>query len=199
MNRRVGAAAALSETGRRDLAVQALARSATISDLAVQHDASRKFVYQQMRKAGAALDDAFLSAAPDQEVLFTLMVTKTWLRQVIVGLALICHSSYRGIVEFLRDLLGISISVGSVHQVLQFVTQNAGVLNRDQDLSGIGVGLHDEIFHDGKPVLPSFVRCSLFGGQRYLVEQQGKRLASSLLLVKQPVREIWPRFSEFRC
>ena len=153
MNRRVGAAAALSETDRQDLAVQALARSATISDLAVQHDASRKFVYQQMRKAGAALDDAFLSAAPDQEVLFTLMVTKTWLRQVIVGLALICHSSYRGIVEFLRDLLGISISVGSVHQVLQFVTQNAGVLNRDQDLSGIRVGLHDEIFHDGKPVL----------------------------------------------
>jgi hypothetical protein len=153
MNRRVGAAAALSETGRRDLAVQALARSATISDLAVQHDASRKFVYQQMHKAGAALDDAFLSAAPDEEALFTLTVTKAWLRQVIVGLALICHSSYRGIVEFLRDLLGISISVGSVHQVLQFVTQNAGVLNRDQDLSGIRVGLHDEIFHDGKPVL----------------------------------------------
>jgi len=99
------------------------------------------------------LDDAFLSAAPDKEVLFTLTVTKTWLRQVIVGLALICHSSYRGVVEFLRDLLGISISVGTVHQVLQLVTQKAGVLNRDQDLSGIRVGLHDEIFHDGKPVL----------------------------------------------
>src|SRR6195952_4766351 len=94
MNRRVGAAAALSETGRRDLAVQALARSATISELAIQHDASRKFVYQQMHKAGAALDDAFLSAAPDEEVLFTLTVTKAWLRQVIVGLARICHSSF---------------------------------------------------------------------------------------------------------
>jgi hypothetical protein len=106
-----------------------------------------------MRKAGAALDDAFLSAAPDEEALFALTITKTWLRQVIVGLALICHSSYRGVVEFLRDLLGISISVGTVHQVLQFVTQKAGVLKRDQDLSGIRVGLHDEIFHDGKPVL----------------------------------------------
>ena len=106
-----------------------------------------------MHKAGAALDDAFLSAVPDEEALFALTVTKTWLRQVIVGLALICHSSYRGVVEFLRDLLGISISVGTVHQVLQLVTQKAGVLNRDQDLSGIRVGLHDEIFHDGKPVL----------------------------------------------
>jgi hypothetical protein len=153
MDGRVGAAATLSETDRQDLAVQALARSATISDLAVQHGTSRKFVYQQMHKAGAALDDAFLSAAPDEKALFTLTITKTWLRQVIVGLALICHSSYRGVVEFLRDLLGLSISVGSVHQVLQFVTQQAGVINREQDLSGIRVGLHDEIFHDGKPVL----------------------------------------------
>jgi len=31
--------------------------------------------------------------------------TKVWLRQVIVGLTLICRSSYRGVVEFLRDLL----------------------------------------------------------------------------------------------
>jgi hypothetical protein len=153
MNRRVGAAAALSETDRQGLAVQALARSATISDLAVRHGASRKFVYQQMHKAGAALDDAFLSAAPDEEELFALTVTKTWLRQVIVGLALICHSSYRGVVEFLRDLLGIRISVGTVHHVLQLATQQASVINRDQDLSGIRVGLHDEIFHDGKPVL----------------------------------------------
>jgi hypothetical protein len=153
MGGRVGAAAALSESDRQELAVQALARAATVNDPAVQYGTSRKFVYQQMHKAGAALDDAFMSAAPDEEVLFTLTVTKAWLRQVIVGLALICHSSYRGVVEFLRDLLGISISVGSVHQVLQFVTQNAGVLNRDQDLSGIRVGLHDEIFHDGKPVL----------------------------------------------
>jgi hypothetical protein len=153
MERRLGAAATLSDTDRQNLAVQALTRSATISDLADRHGASRKFVYQQMHKAGAALDDAFLSAAADEEVLFALTVTKTWLRQVIVGLALICHSSYRGVVEFLRDLLGISISVGTVHQVLQSATQKAGVINRDQDLSGIRVGLHDEIFHDGKPVL----------------------------------------------
>jgi len=35
---------------------------------------------------------------------------------VIVGLTLICRSSYRGVVEFVRDLLGLSISVGSVCQ-----------------------------------------------------------------------------------
>ena len=47
----------------------------------------------------------------------------------------------------------MAISVGTVHEVLQGVTQQAGVINQQQDLSGIRVGLHDEIFHGGKPVL----------------------------------------------
>jgi len=153
MDRCVGAAARLPESERKDLAVLALARSATVSDLAARHGVSRKFVYQQTHKAEAALDDAFTATTRDDAVLFELTVTKTWLRQMIVGLALICHSSYRGIVEVLRDLLGVAISVGTVHDVLQWATQQAGVINREQDLSGIRVGLHDEIFHGGKPVL----------------------------------------------
>jgi len=130
-----------------------LAGSGTVSDLAARHGVSRKFVYQQTHRAVAALDDAFLSATPDHEVLFEVAVTKTWLRQVIVGLALICRSSYRGVVEFMCDLLGFSISVGTVHHVLQSVTLQAGVINRDQDLSAIRVGLHDEIFQGATPVL----------------------------------------------
>jgi len=153
MDRCVGAAARLPEGDRKDLAVLALARSATVSDLAARHGVSRKFVYQQTHKAEAALDDAFAASTRDDAVLFELTVSKTWLRQVIVGLALICHSSYRGVVEFLRDLLGVAISLGTVHDVLQSATQQAGVINREQDLSGIRVGLHDEIFHGGKPVL----------------------------------------------
>jgi hypothetical protein len=153
MDRCVGVAARLPESDRRDLAVQALARSATISDLAIRHGVSRKFIYQQTDKARTALDDAFLSAASDDEVLFEVAVTKTWLRQVIVGLTLICRGSYRGVVEFLRDLLGVSISIGTVHHVLQLATRQAGAINHDQDLSGIRVGLHDEIFQGAMPVL----------------------------------------------
>src|SRR3954462_10595465 len=100
MDRCVGAAALLAESDRKDLAIQVLARSATISDLSVRHGVSRKFIYQQTDKARTALDEAFLSAALDDEVLFEVAVTKTWLRQVIVGLTLICRSSYRGVVEF---------------------------------------------------------------------------------------------------
>jgi len=153
MDRCVGAAARLPESDRKDLALQALARSEPVSDLAARHGVSRKFVYQQTHKAVAALDDAFMSARPDDEVLFELAVTKAWLRQVIVGLTLICHSSYRGVVEFLRDLLGLPVSLGCVHDVLEAATRQASAINHDQDLSGIRMGVHDEIFHGATPVL----------------------------------------------
>jgi len=153
MDRCVGAAAKLPESDRKNLAIQALARSETVSDLAARHGVSRKFVYQQTHKAVAALNDAFSPATPDDEVLFELAVTKAWLRQVIVGLTLICHSSYRGVVEFLRDLLGLPVSVGCVHDVLQAASRQASLINHDQDLSGIRVGLHDEIFQGATPVL----------------------------------------------
>ena len=153
MDQCAGAAARLPGSDRKDLAIQALARSETVSGLAARHGVSRKFVYQQTHKARAVLDGAFSPAAPDDEVLFELMVTKAWLRQVTVGLTLICRSSYRGVVEFLRDLLGLPISVGCIHDVLQAATREASAINHDQDLSGIRVGLHDEIFQGATPVL----------------------------------------------
>src|SRR3954451_20922316 len=153
MDRGVGAAARLPESDRKNLAIQALAQSETVSDLAARHGVSRKFVYQQTHKARAALDDAFSPAVPDSTVLFELTVTKAWLRQVIVALVLICRGSYRGVVEFLRDLLGVSISVGCVHDVLQAATRQASAINQGQDLSRIRVGLHDELFQGATPVL----------------------------------------------
>ena len=98
----------------------------------------------------------------DKEVLFELAVTRTWLRQVVVGLVLICRGSYRGVVEFLRDLLGVAISVGSVHDVLQTATRQASAINRDQNLSGIRVGLHDELFQGATPVLAGVDAASTF-------------------------------------
>src|SRR3954452_1464295 len=154
MDRGVGAAAKLlPESDRKDLAIQALAGSETVSNLAARHGMSRKFVYRQTHKARAALDDAFAPATPDEAVLFELAVTKTWLRQVIVALPLICRSSYRGVVEFLRDLLGVPVSLGCIPDVLQTATRQASAVNDEPDLSGIRVGLHDEIFQGATPVL----------------------------------------------
>ena len=45
---------------------------------------------------------------PLDDVLFYLPVTKAWLRQLVLGLVLICHSSTRGVVELLGDLFDVS-------------------------------------------------------------------------------------------
>ena len=176
MDRCVGAAARLPGDDRKDLAIQALARSETVSDLAARHGVSRKFVYQQTHKARAALADAFAPAVPDSEVLLELAVTKAWLRQVIVGLTLICRSSYRGVVEFLRDLLGVPISIGCVHDVLQAATRQASAVNRDQDLSGLRVGLHDELFQGATPVLAGVDAASTYC---YLLAAEDRRDADT--------------------
>ena len=176
MDRCAGAAARLPGSDLKDLAIQALARSETVSDLAARYGVSRKLVYQQTHKAVAALDDAFMSATPDSEVLFELAVTKAWLRQVIVGLTLICRSSYRGVVELLSDLLGLPVSVGCVHDVLQAATREASAINHDQDLSGLRVGLHDEIFQGAAPVLVGVDAQSTY---RYLLAAEQRRGADT--------------------
>src|ERR1700722_5530439 len=95
---------------RLSLGVQAVAGHRTITGLAEEAGVSRKFVYVQAGIARAALDDAFSSPEPDEQVLFQLPITKNWLKQVALGLTLICHSSYRGVHEFCRDLLGVSMA-----------------------------------------------------------------------------------------
>ena len=101
---------------------------------ALQHGVSRKFVYAQKHKARGALDDAFVSAATDDTVLFQIPVTQRWLRQVIVALALMCRGSYLGILEFMRDVLGWPISIGTVHNVFLAAAEQARVINSAQDL-----------------------------------------------------------------
>jgi hypothetical protein len=148
------AAKTMESQQRQDLALQALARSETVCGLAAQHAVSRKFIYQQVGTAKKALQEAF---APEQDeatkILFYLPVTKQWLEQAFLGLALICHSPLRGISEFCRDVLDYPVSIGKIHNVLQGAVEQARTSNRQQDLSGVRIGAHDEIFQSGWPVL----------------------------------------------
>ena len=153
MSSTLSVAASLSSSVRQEIGIQALSRSQPISQLADKHQVSRKFVYQQGDKAQQALDESFAPSQGDDDVLFHLPVTKNWLYQLILGLVLICHSSYRGVVELFRDLFDTPISVGTVHNRLQETAEKAAEINQAQTLSGVEVGLHDEIFHAARPVL----------------------------------------------
>jgi hypothetical protein len=146
-------AASLPPEARQKLGIEMLVRTKPVNQLAEEHQVSRKFLYQQGEKAQTALDEIFASQAPENEVLFNLPVTKTWLTQLILGLVLICHSSYRGVIELFRDLFDTPISIGTIHNRLQSAAGIGLGISQTQNLSAIRVGLHDEIFQGSQPVL----------------------------------------------
>ena len=147
-------AKALAPSQRLTMGLQALARTQSVTGLADSFEVSRKFVYQQAATARAALDDAFTASVPvDDKVLFYLPVTKNWLRQTALSLTLTCHSSYRGVVEFCRDLLDVEMSVGTVHNIVRAAIDKARPYNLDQDLANIAIAGLDEIYQNGRPVL----------------------------------------------
>lgn len=138
---------------RIGLGVQALAGHQSITDLADKADVSRKFVAQQRDRARTALDDAFASTEDDDKVFFHLPITKNWLKRATLGLTLICHSSYRGVHEFCRDLLNVSMSVGTVHNIIHDAIDKARVHNHAQNLTNVKIAGLDEIFQKRQPVL----------------------------------------------
>jgi hypothetical protein len=148
-----GPAATLPPQQRQQLAREALAGQ-PITALAQRHQVSRKFVYQQLHRADEALQQAFAPPAAEPEpLLFWLPVTKPWLRQLVLGLVLIGRSSLRGVVELLADLFDYPLSLGTVHNILQEAVMTAQAVNGAQDLAGVRVGAHDEIYQARRPVL----------------------------------------------
>src|ERR1700677_3686613 len=138
---------------RQNLAIQVLAGAQAVSDLAREYEVSRKFLYQQAHTAEEALSAAFAPSSRSDDVLFYLPVTKSWLRQLVLALVLICHCSVRGVVELLRDVFDYRLSVGTVHNIVHSAVARAGSVNQQYDLSRIRNGLLDEIFQASDPVL----------------------------------------------
>ena len=151
---KTSAASCLGPLDRKNLSLAVLARTEPVSYLAQNYKVSRKFLYQQAAKASYALDEVFIPSADDNEVLFYLPVTKDWIRQFVLALILICHSSFRGIIEIFQDLFDYHhLSLGTIYNIVSQAVQKAQPINNAQDLSSIGVGILDEIFQACQPVL----------------------------------------------
>ena len=147
-------AAAMTAQQRQDLAVAMLARQQPVKTLAAETGVSRRFCYEQEAKAQNALEDAFAPDPDDLEVLYHLPVTKAWVRQFVLGVTLVGHSSDRAVVELADCLLGYSkLSVGTVHNIMMQAAATAAALNAGEDLSAIRVGALDEIYQANRPVL----------------------------------------------
>lgn len=148
------AAAALGPAERRHLSIEVLANTRPVCHLADRLGVSRTFLYRQAAKASDALEEAFAPSPDDKSVLCTVPITKDWIRQFVLAQVLIGHTSFRGVTEILDAVFDYrGISLGTIHNIVQDVIPVARAINDAQDLSGIRVGAHDEIFQAGKPVL----------------------------------------------
>ena len=158
MSPALSVAASLSPNIPQDIGMQVLSRSQPISDLADKHQVSRKFVYQQGSKTQQSLEESFAPSKGDADVLFHLSVTQNWLYKMILGLVLICHSSYRGVVDLFRDLFDTPISIGTVHNRLHLTV----VLTRCA-----AARFASFLLSSNKPTI-SIIRRSWLGGERYV-------------------------------
>ncbi|UJB72820.1 hypothetical protein HRE53_29055 (plasmid) [Acaryochloris sp. 'Moss Beach'] len=129
MNSSSCVAATLSPSERQELALQVLTKTEPVTNLAKEHQVSRKFLYQQSNKANDALEEAFTPSNNNDDVLFYLPITKAWLFQLILALVLIGHSSFRGVVELLRDLFDFPTCVGTIHNRLATASASAAKIN----------------------------------------------------------------------
>ena len=162
MNQAASVAASLAPEHRKKLAIKVLAKNESITHLAAKEKVSRQFLYRQKNHATSAIDSAFSSLEKNDRVLFYLPVTKSWLKQLILALILIGHSSYRGVQELLRDLFDYKISITSIHNLVYSHAKRAQEINEKQDLSSIKNGLHDEIFQGSQPILTGVDNFSIY-------------------------------------
>jgi hypothetical protein len=166
----------LTPAQRRQLALHALA-GVPISQLADQYHVSRKFIYQQLDIAHDAVRQAF-AAVPDEaeKVLFYLPITRSWIRQFVLALVLICHSPLRGVVELLSDL---AVTVRAVLATQQMSEKDTRRWQRDaeerQQLAGRYYGLSEAV----EELSAGVVRASS------LVENVNSRLRSCFFLRRQ--------------
>ena len=153
MSHNSSVAASLKPEQRKQLFMEMQSSAQTLTAIAKREGVSRSFLYKQQQKGNEALELGFTKPKEESDILYWIPVTKNWIFQVILALIFICHSSYRGVVEFLRDIFDYSISVATVHNRVNLVVEKAQKINKSQDLSDVKVGLKDEIFQSRLPVL----------------------------------------------
>ena len=96
------------------MALQAISRRQTITEISKNFDCSRTTVHEQKNRALAAAVNAFEDAG--DETLFTVPVTKSFIKQLVVGLFCISDSSYRGVMFFLESIFDYPIArIGVQH------------------------------------------------------------------------------------
>ncbi len=141
----------ISGSTKLDIALQAIRRKQTVLEISKHFNCSRTTVYKQQDTALDAANKVF--EQDDEEVLFYIPVTKSFIEQSVVSLRLICESSYRNIMFYVQTMYNYHLSLGAVFNILDNTAEKAIPINQSYDLSLIKDSASDELFHWGSPIL----------------------------------------------
>ena len=111
---------------------------------------SRNHIYRQkasVMQYAEGLDKVVENNVP------TLQLTPKIIKRTVLSLALDCQSPYSGIQFFIKNIYGITISKGTIHNILKEASERAKEFDDTIDLSNISQMALDEIFQCGKPIL----------------------------------------------
>src|SRR5260370_13015956 len=95
---------------------------------------------------------------------------------MVLGVVVVCESSFGGGGEILKDVLVFPLSVGSVASIVHAAVAPARAHNDSQNLSQVRVGAHDEIYQTQQPVLVGLCGHSTYC---YLLSQEEHRDADT--------------------
>jgi len=164
----------LDATTRKNIALKIITGEQSITETSQQYSTSRKFISKQATKVSQSIDRAFEnnSKKGDKKILFYIPVTSLWLRMFVICLFLHARCPYRGVISIFKDLLDYDISIGNIHNISRDAIHKAEEINTKEDLSKIKIGVPDEKFHDGRPILTGTDTHSLYC---YLMSQEDDR------------------------
>jgi hypothetical protein len=169
---------------RQEIALRSIRKEQPIKSLANEFGCSRTTVYEQQKIAIQAVGQAF-TPHDDDKVLFYLPITKKVIYTLVIMLHLTCRSTYRHIIEFLRDFLGFDISIGSVFNIINDAAIKASDINKSYNLSQVNTSSSDEVFHRNQPIMATVDIPSRYCLQADLCEaRDGETWAINLLFLK---------------
>ncbi len=137
---------------RQEIALKSLQKEQPIKSIATEFGCSRTTVYAQQKVALHAVGQAFTSV-DDDKVMFYLPISKNILRTLVLILHVTCRSTYRHVIEFFRDFLGLDISIGGVFNIINEAAIIAGDVNKGEDFSSVKTSSSDEVFHRNQPIM----------------------------------------------
>lgn len=129
----------LSFDQANDIAYRALSQESSISALSAENGHSRQTIRNERDRVQAIVNQT----KQQEDVLFYLPVTVTWLNQLVIALVFMMNGSYRNITQFIKDLFDYPFNSDQISKLMKTVYRRVDEHHESEDLSAIRVASPD--------------------------------------------------------